>query len=274
MDNAIVVENVGKVFYRYHSDRPWTLYEALLGGLRRLGPAERFWGLRNVSFTVAPGRMVGVIGRNGAGKSTLLRLLGGISRPDEGSVKVNGRIGALLSLGAGFHHDLTGRENIFINGLISGLTRREVAQQFDSIVAFSELQESIDNPLRTYSSGMQMRLAFAVAAHIEPDILLIDEVLAVGDFAFQRKCMERINQFKAAGCTIILVSHDTTLVREICDEALWIRDGHLKAHGAPDMVVDRYLTEAELQEHTPVPPETVHAMSETEVCVNKNSFGD
>ena len=150
------------------------MYEALLGGLRRLGTAERFWGLRNVTFGVTPGRMVGVIGQNGSGKSTLLRLMGGVGRPSEGKIKVNGKIGAILSLGTGFHPDLTGRENVFINGLISGLTRREVTQRFDSIINFAELQDSIDSPLRTYSTGMQMRLAFAVVAHTQPDVLLID----------------------------------------------------------------------------------------------------
>ncbi len=275
MGNAIVVKNLGKRFHRYPADRPQTLHEALLGGLRRLRPAERFWGLRDVSFSVAAGQMVGVVGRNGAGKSTLLRLLGGIGRPDEGQVKVNGRVGALLSLGAGFHPDLTGRENVFISGVISGLTRREVAQRFDSIVAFSELEESINNPLRTYSTGMQMRLAFAVAAHTEPNILLLDEVLAVGDLSFQRKCTERIAQFKAEGCTIILVSHEPTLIRELCDDAIWLQGGRLAAHGPAAMVVDKYVAEAdaETRRRTPETRPILHTISGTALQVNENRFG-
>jgi len=189
--------------------------------------------------------MVGVIGGNGAGKSTLLRLLGRVGRPDEGSATVYGRVDALLDLGAGFHPDLTGRENVFISGVINGLLRREVAKQFDSIVAFSELEEFIDSPLRTYSTGMQMRLAFAVATHTHPSVLLIDEVLAVGDLAFQRKCLDRIAQFKAEGCTIILVTHDTGLVAKMCDEAVWLHAGRVMAHGPADEVARQYIVDAE-----------------------------
>ncbi|HWP44872.1 MAG TPA: ABC transporter ATP-binding protein [Blastocatellia bacterium] len=242
MADAIRVRNLGKRFRRYHSDRPWTLHEALLGKLLKLRPAETFWGLRDVSFSVAPGRMVGVIGHNGAGKSTLLRLLGGVGRPDEGEIEVAGRVGALLSIGAGFHPDLTGRENVHISGVICGLTRREVAEQFDSIVEFSGLEDYIDSPLRTYSTGMRMRLGFAVASHARPDILLIDEVLAVGDLSFQRKCIERISQFKDEGCTIMLVSHDMTPIRELCDEVLLLRSGRLAAHGPVERVIEEYLS--------------------------------
>lgn len=241
MRDVILVEDLGKQFPRYHPNRPRTLQEAVLQGLRRIRPVERFWALRDISFRVPRGRMVGVIGLNGAGKSTLLRLIGGVGRPDEGRVEVHGRIGALLDLGAGFHPDLTGRENVFISGVIAGLTRREVEQRFDSIVAFAELEESIDSPLRTYSTGMQMRLGFAVAVHIEPELLLIDEVLAVGDAAFQRKCLDRIAEFQRRGCTILLVSHDATLVRQLCDEALWLRSGRLVAAGSADGVVGQYL---------------------------------
>ena len=244
MRHTIVIEHVGKQFRRYHHDRPWTWQEMFQRGMRRVKPAEQFWALRDVSLTVAAGRMVGVVGGNGAGKSTLLRLLGGVGRPTEGRIQVDGRIDALLDLGAGFHPDLTGRENVFISGVINGLTRREVARQFDSIVAFSELDEFIDFPLRTYSTGMQMRLAFAVATHTHPSILLIDEVLAVGDLAFQRKCLERIEQFKVEGCTIILVSHDTGLVSELCDEAVWLQGGRLIDYGCAKPVVDRYIKQA------------------------------
>ena len=189
--------------------------------------------------------MVGVIGPNGAGKSTLLRLIGGVGRPDEGRVKTRGQIGALLDLGAGFHPDLTGRENVFVSGVIGGLTRREVVERFDAIVAFSELEEFIDCPLRTYSSGMQMRLAFAVAVHVEPEVLLIDEVLSVGDLSFQTKSFERITYFKAKGCTIIFVSHNHKAVRELCDEALWLNCGRLMARGPAGLVVDQYVAATE-----------------------------
>lgn len=243
MGNVIVVQALGKRFRCYHADRPWTLQEAFQRGLRRMKPPEFFWGLRDVSFSVAPGRMVGLVGANGAGKSTLLRLIGGVGRPDEGSVEVQGRIGALLELGAGFHSDLTGRENVFISAIVNGLIRQEVTERFDSIVDFSELHEFIDSPLRTYSTGMQMRLAFAVAAHMEPEILLIDEVLAVGDVSFQRKCIERITQFKAGGCTVILVSHDAKIIRELCDEALWLNSGRVEAQGPVDVVMEQYITE-------------------------------
>ncbi|MGH7230986.1 MAG: ABC transporter ATP-binding protein [Nitrospiraceae bacterium] len=248
MRTTIAVEGLGKQFRKYHHGRPWTFQEVFQRGLHRTKPIEHFWALYNISFTVPAGRMVGIIGGNGAGKSTLLRLLGGVGRPTEGRIQVDGRIDALLDLGAGFHPDLTGRENVFISGVINGLTRREVAQQFDSIVAFSELEEFIDFPLRTYSTGMQMRLAFAVATHTHPRVLLIDEVLAVGDLAFQRKCLDRIAEFKAEGCTIVLVSHDTGLVSQLCDEALWLHAGRLIDYGPARDTVDRYVEHAASQE--------------------------
>jgi lipopolysaccharide transport system ATP-binding protein len=241
MRSAIVVQGVGKQFRRYHVHRPWTLQEALQRGLRRVRPSEYFWSLRNVSFEVSAGRTVGIIGPNGAGKSTLLRLVAGVGRPDEGTIHVHGRVGALLDLGAGFHPELTGRENVFVSGVIGGLSRRQVQQQFESIVAFSELNEFIDYPLHTYSTGMQMRLAFAIAIHVQPDVLLIDEVLSVGDFAFERKCFERIAQFRADGCTILLVTHDLETVRKLCDEAVCLRGGSVAVRGTTSEVVDRYL---------------------------------
>lgn len=275
MGSVIAADKVGKKFHRYHPERPTTFIEAFARGLRRLRPTDRFWALREVSFTIAAGQMVGIIGRNGAGKSTLLRLLGGVGRPDEGRVEAHGRIGALLDLGAGFHDELTGRENVFISGVISGLTRRQVAARFDEIVAFAELEASIDNPLRTYSTGMQMRLAFAVAVHIDPDILLIDEVLAVGDIAFQRKCLDRIAQFKARGCTVVLVSHDPTLVRELCDEAIWLRDGRIVTQGAAEVVVGQYVAEmrTETRRRTPMAYAPFLATSGVELRVNENRFG-
>jgi lipopolysaccharide transport system ATP-binding protein len=251
MTESILVKELGKQYRRYPKDRAWTFQEVFQWGLRRIRPIHTFWALREVSFTVSPGHMLGIVGRNGAGKSTLLRLLSGVSWPDEGTVEVSGRLDALLDLGTGFHSDLTGRENVYVNGVINGLTRREITQRFDSIVAFAEVEDFIDSPLRTYSTGMQMRLAFAVATHTHPDILLIDEVLAVGDLAFQRKCLDRIARFKAEGCTIVLVSHDTDLVAELCDEALWLRGGLVAAYGTGADVVRRYVNETASSEQQP-----------------------
>ena len=275
MHDAIVVQGLGKQYSLYHPDRPVTLKEAVVRGLRQIKPAKRFWALREVSFRIRSGSMVGVVGRNGAGKSTLLRLIGGVGRPDEGRVEVHGRIGALLDLGVGFHPDLSGRDNVFISGVISGLTRQEVAQRFDAIVAFAELEEFINSPLRTYSSGMKMRLAFAVAAHTKPEILLIDEVLAVGDISFQRKCVQRIAELKAQGCTILLVSHDTTQIRQLCEEALWLRGGRLMAHGQPEVVVGQYVAEmsAETRRRTPQVRPALQTPMGTELRVHENRFG-
>ena len=199
------------------------------------------------------GRALGVIGRNGAGKSTLLRLLAGISRPDEGKISVRGRIGGLLELTAGFHPDLTGRENVFIGGVIRGLTRAQVRDRFEAILDFAELRDAIDRPMRTYSSGMQMRLAFAVAIHCEPDILLVDEVLAVGDAAFQKKCLDRISDLRNGGCTIVMVSHDAALVQDMCNDALWLREGAVAGFGDAKPVIAEYLkslVRCERESHT------------------------
>jgi lipopolysaccharide transport system ATP-binding protein len=196
---GIHVESVSKRFRLYAKDRPHTLQEAMVRGFRKLSVQEEFWALQDVSLDVGAGEMVGVIGRNGAGKSSLLRLVGGIGEPDRGRIVVDGRLGALIDLGAGFHPELTGRENVYMNGVISGLTRRQVSAIMDEIVAFSELDESIGSPVRTYSSGMQLRLAFTVAVHVKPEVLPVDEVLAVGDLGFQRKCLDRIDELRGQG---------------------------------------------------------------------------
>ena len=236
---SITVTQLGKRFPRTNADRATTFKEAVLRGFRG-NKVEHFWGLRDVSFTVSPGRTVGILGKNGAGKSTLLRLIGGVGRPDEGTVRASGRIGALLDLSADLADDLTGSENVFIAGVIAGKSRAEVRRRFDEIVAFSELEDFIDRPFRTYSSGMKMRLAFAVAVHVDPDILLIDEVLAVGDFAFQRKCLERIAEIKRAGCTILLVSHQSPPVKALCDEVLFLRSGRVVNYGPTMEVLAEY----------------------------------
>ena len=243
MDAAIRVTGVGKSFRRLHPDRPGTIQETIakgLAGWRRLRTVEVFWGLKDVTFEIPRGRAVGLVGANGSGKSTLLRLIG-VGKPDEGTIEAHGRLGALLDLGAGFHPDLTGRENAMLAGILNGLTRAETLAQLDSIVEFAGVEEAFDSPIRTYSTGMVMRLAFAVAAHTEPDILLIDEVLAVGDAAFQKKCLDRIAQFRQNGCTILLVSHVGEQVQEFCQDAIWLEHGRMKAQGPASSVVRAYL---------------------------------
>jgi lipopolysaccharide transport system ATP-binding protein len=274
MREAIVVQQLGKRFSRYHADQPRTIMEAAIRGWQHIKPAEYFWALRDVSFTVSPGEMLGIIGKNGAGKSTLLQLIGGVGYPDEGRVKINGRIGALLDLGSSFHSDLTGRENVFISAIVAGLTRKEVARRFDTIVEFSELRQFIDNPLRTYSTGMQMRLAFAVAVHTDPEVLLVDEFLSVGDISFQTKCLQRIAQLKEQGCAIVYISHDAQQIQDLCDSALWLRQGKVVAYGEPEIVAGQYVTEmrAETQKRTPIRPPQM-TTGGVELRVNENRFG-
>jgi lipopolysaccharide transport system ATP-binding protein len=242
METAISVWNLGKRFQCYTPGRPRTIMEAALAGWRGVKTRDYFWALRNVNFQVSDGEMLGVIGRNGAGKSTLLRLLGKVGRPDEGKVTLNGRVGALLDLGAGFHPDLTGRENTFVNAVVAGLLEREVRRQFDAIIAFAELSEFIDQPIRTYSTGMRMRLAFAIAVHTRPDILLVDEYLSVGDSAFQTKCLERIACMKADGCAVVFISHNTKQIEELCDRVIYLNRGLIQTEGEPSAVVKQYLT--------------------------------
>lgn len=283
MSAAIVVSRVSKTFRKYHPDRPRTIQEVLARGIRRIGTSDRFTGLRDVSFEVPVGRTVGIIGTNGSGKSTLLRLVGGIGRPDAGRITVLGRIAALLDLGSGFHTDLTGRENAIVSGVLAGLTRQEVLSRLDSIIDFAEVGNFIDNPMRTYSTGMQMRLAFSTAVHTDPDVLLIDEVLAVGDTAFQRKCLDRIERFKANGCSILLVSHESSVVQDLCDEALWLNHGTLMAHDRATDVVRQYLDFISERTTTPAHPgpdpvapaprPTVRTDSGSEVAINEDRFG-
>ena len=220
-------------------DEVGRLSARLLG--REVPPREEFWALRDVSFSLKRGDTLGLIGRNGAGKSTLLKVLSRVTVPTTGSFVTNGRLGSLIEIGAGFHPDLTGRENIFLNGSIMGMTRREVQRKFDQIVAFSEVERFIDTPIKHYSSGMQMRLGFAVAAHTDPDILLIDEILAVGDASFQAKCLNKLSELKAQDKTIILVSHNLTSITEQSKVVLWIDGGTVRMIGDPDSVVDAYL---------------------------------
>lgn len=270
----ITVQGLGKKFFRYSSHRSPTLKEAVIRGKWRMGP-ETFWVLRNVSFSVAAGHILGIVGHNGSGKSTLLRLTGGVGRPDEGFARVRGRIGSLLELGAGFHGDLTGRENAFVSGVIDGLSRRRVGQRFQEIVEFAELGPFIDSPLRTYSTGMQMRLAFSVAVHTEPDALLIDEFLSVGDLGFQKKCLHRISQFRDEGCAIVLVSHDMAQVKKLCDKVLWLRQDARHVLGDAHVVIERYEAEMgeETRRRTPDLLQSAHTPSGHELTLHKNRFG-
>ncbi len=212
------------------------------------GRRESLWAIREVGFELGAGEVLGVMGGNGAGKSTLLRMLGGLGRPSEGEVRVKGRIGALLDLGGGFLGDLTGRENAVLAGVVAGLLRREVGSRMDEIVAFAELEEFIDEPVRHFSSGMTMRLAFAVAIHTDPGVLLVDEFLAVGDLAFQAKCRQRIEALRNDGCAIVLVSQGMEAIRTMCDRALWLRGGRVAGVGEAGKVAEQY--EAEMREET------------------------
>jgi ABC-type polysaccharide/polyol phosphate transport system ATPase subunit len=249
--NAIELTNVTKVYRRYARSRQFaTLKSALLKGslIQDLQPDEKFPALQGVSFAVTAGKTYGIIGRNGSGKSTALKLVAGITKPTSGTVKVAGRISALIELGAGFHPEISGRENVFINGIMLGLTKREVARRFDEIVEFAELKDFIDAPVKTYSSGMYMRLGFAVAIHVDPDVLLVDEVLAVGDEGFTHKCLDKFGEFKRRGKTILLVTHSLGVVERFCDEALWLDSGKVRGEGDPRRVVGAYLTDVERSE--------------------------
>jgi lipopolysaccharide transport system ATP-binding protein len=239
-ESAVRLSGVTKLYRRYGRKRTvGTLKSAFLSraGLRALAPDEVVPALVNVSFEVPAGEMVGIIGPNGSGKSTILKLLAGIIRPTSGAVQVRGRLAALLELGAGFHPEISGRENIEINGLLLGLSRREIAKRFAEIVRFAEIEEFLDAPVKTYSSGMAVRLGFSIAAHCDPEVLLVDEVLAVGDEAFSHRCLEKFAEFKRSGKTILVVSHDLSLVSERCRRAIWLDRGRLAADGpAPETV--------------------------------------
>ena len=247
MKPAIELIDVSKIYRRYGGRQFSTLKSALFQRsiLRDLQPSETFPALTDVSFTVPKGSTYGVIGKNGSGKSTALKLVAGITKPTSGTVSVEGRISALIELGAGFHPEISGRENVFINGIMLGLTKREIQERFDEIVDFAELREFIDAPVKTYSSGMYMRLGFAVAIHVDPDVLLVDEVLAVGDEGFTHKCLDKFAEFKRSNKTILLVTHSLSLVERFCDEALWLDAGRGMRHGDPKRVVGAYLTKVE-----------------------------
>jgi lipopolysaccharide transport system ATP-binding protein len=259
-DYAIRAEGLSKQYVigpprqRYNTLRE-TLTGAVTGPFRRLknghatGPAkDTLWALNDVSFQIGRGEVVGIIGRNGAGKSTLLKILSRITMPSEGRVKVRGRVSSLLEIGIGFHPELTGRENIFLNGAILGMTRSEVRQRFHDIVAFADVERFIDTPVKHYSSGMYMRLAFAIAAHLETDILLVDEVLAVGDASFQQKCLSKMEDVAGHGRTVLFVSHNMTAVQSLCERVIHVEKGQIKQHGRPKDVIQGYLSSATLNQ--------------------------
>ena len=237
MTIAISVDRVVKNFKVYH-DKGYSLKEKLLFWQRN--SYELRTVLKDVSFNINKGEAVGLIGKNGSGKSTMLKLLSRIMYPDKGRIIVRGRTASLIELGAGFHPDMSGRENIYINASIFGLTRKEIDKKLQTIIDFSELWDFIDNPVRTYSSGMYMRLAFAVAINVEADVLLIDEILAVGDAHFQEKCFQKLKEIKAAGTTIVIVSHALGQIEEFCDKSIWIKDGLIEMIDVPKVVHEQY----------------------------------
>lgn len=270
--DAIVLTDVSKSFRKSTIRREHTtLKSELVRWLKREkrpeAPSSIIPALRNVSLSVPPGKTFGLVGRNGSGKSTLLKLVTGIYTPTRGTVEVHGRISALLELGAGFHPDFSGRENIFVNGIILGMSRREIRARLEEIVEFSELGDFIDEPVRTYSSGMYARLAFAVATHVDPEILLIDEILSVGDEHFGRKSAAKMEEFRKAGKTILLVTHDLSTLQRRCDQAAWLDAGLLKASGSPAEVVAAYraaVAESEMlamEQHVPRAPVPVQPRS-------------
>jgi lipopolysaccharide transport system ATP-binding protein len=247
---ALRIDGLGKTFRIGGRHEPYrtlrdSLRDVVVGPFRRLReraePDREFWALRDVSFDVRRGEVVGIIGRNGAGKSTLLKILSRITEPTLGRVGIRGRVGSLLEVGTGFHPELTGRENVFLNGAILGMKRTEIAAKFDEIVAFAELDEFLDTPVKHYSSGMYTRLAFSVAAHLEPDILIVDEVLAVGDAQFQAKCLGKMGDVASEGRTVLFVSHNMHVVQKLCSRAIWIDGGHIRKDGSAAEVVRGYL---------------------------------
>src|SRR5215469_6171002 len=243
---AIQADGLSKCYQRGMAQTSGLLRDTIANAFRspfrlfQRNRKETFWALNGVSLEVREGEVLGLVGRNGSGKTTLLKILSRITRPTEGWAEIHGRVGSLLEVGTGFHPELTGRENTFLSGAILGMSKAEIARKFDEIVAFAELEKFIDTPVKHYSSGMYVRLAFAVAAHLEPEILLVDEVLAVGDINFQKKCLGRMGDVARAGRTVVLVSHNLSQIRRLCHRSLWIDDGHIRQEGHTHGVVSAY----------------------------------
>lgn len=245
MPSVIQAENLSKLYYLGGS-RHNSVRDAVMSFIKSPGRSKdksELWALRDVSFSLEEGETLGIIGNNGAGKSTLLKILSRITKPTGGWAELHGRVGSLLEVGTGFHNELTGRENIFLNGAILGMQRAEIEKQFDEIVAFSEVEKFLDTPVKHFSSGMYMRLAFAVAAHLDPEILIVDEVLAVGDVAFQKKCLKKMKDVSRTGRTIIFVSHDMQAVNRLCNRVIWLKNGNVVKDGEAGDIVSAYLHE-------------------------------
>lgn len=249
--NAIEVEHVSRLYQKYSSrHRFQTFKSALVKGdlIKAIRADELVTALDDISFNVAKGQTLGLIGENGSGKSTMLKIVAGIAKPSSGRVATIGKVSALIELGAGFHPEISGRENVFINGIMLGLSKKEITAKFDEIVRFAELEDFIDAPVKTYSSGMYMRLGFSVAINVHPEILLIDEVLAVGDASFIPKCLDRIDDFRRRKKTILFVSHDLATVEKICDRVVWLKNGRIAASGEPKRIVDAYLQDVTVKQ--------------------------
>jgi lipopolysaccharide transport system ATP-binding protein len=251
MNDAVTAQGIGKIYRLGEQGTAYTLlrerlFEAVKAPFRKRGAApapEPFWALKDVSFSIGQAEVVGLIGKNGAGKSTLLKILSRITEPTEGRIDLYGRVSSLLEVGIGFHPELSGRDNVYLNGAILGMSRNEIRRKFDEIVEFAEIAKFLDTPVKRYSSGMYVRLAFAVAAHLEPDILIVDEVLAVGDSAFQQKCLGKMRDIRSEGRTVIVVSHNMATVASLCQRVLWLDAGQLKMSGPTHETVSRYLSE-------------------------------
>ncbi len=277
MPPAIILKGISKEFRQTTLRRDYITLKSLLlnpfpwkGGSRESTRVV----FQNLDLEVPQGISLGVIGRNGSGKSTLLKVMTGIYKPDSGTVKTNGRVSSLIELGAGFHPEFTGRENVFINGTILGLSRKEIERRFDRIVRFAELESFIDIPVRTYSSGMYVRLGFSVAVNVDPDILLVDEVLAVGDESFSRKCLDKMTAFKKDGKTIVLVTHDLPTVERFCDQALWLESGCIQAQGEPRQVIDAYRQEVARRDNARYEEEQTNACKGEERFISQSRWGN
>jgi ABC-2 type transport system ATP-binding protein/lipopolysaccharide transport system ATP-binding protein len=269
---AIEVDNVSRIYQKYSArHRFQTFKSAMVKGnlIRAIKADELVTALDGVSFKVEKGRTLGLIGENGSGKSTMLKIVAGITKPSSGWVVTNGKVSALIELGAGFHPEISGRENVFINGIMLGLSKKEITAKFDEIVRFAELEDFIDAPVKTYSSGMYMRLGFSVAINVNPEILLIDEVLAVGDASFIPKCLDRIDDFRRRKKTILFVSHDLATVEKICDRVVWLKNGRIAASGEPKRIVDAYLQDVTVKQEKAFEKKSEVAAVATEIAAEE-----
>jgi ABC-type polysaccharide/polyol phosphate transport system ATPase subunit len=270
--NAIEVVNVSRVYQKYSArHRFQTFKSALVKGdlFKSIRADELVTALDDISFSVEKGKTLGLIGENGSGKSTMLKIVAGIAKPSSGTVTTNGKVSALIELGAGFHPEISGRENVFINGIMLGLSKKEITAKFDEIVRFAELEDFIDAPVKTYSSGMYMRLGFSVAINVHPEILLIDEVLAVGDASFIPKCLDRIDDFRRRKKTILFVSHDLATVEKICDRVIWLKNGRIAASGEPKRIVDAYLQDVTVKQEKAFEKKSEAAAAPVETAVEE-----